>query len=134
MATVSSHGIRSALVLIIAATLAFGSIPADVPNAVELKSESNAKQLCIACKIYAIDHDGYYPPSLDALFPTYIADRAALASPLKPGDPVGYKYTRGLTDTSPSGIVLIEDKFAPSLKHVRIVVYTDDSAKILKIP
>jgi hypothetical protein len=137
MATVSSHGIRSGLILIIVATLSFGSLPAVDPGTVhvtpELKSESNAKQLVFACKVYAIDNNGNYPPSLDALFPTYLQDRAVLASPLKPGEPLGYKYTPGLTDTSPSTIILLEDKFAPTLKHVRIVVYTDDKAEILKI-
>lgn len=102
-------------------------------KALETKSMSNAKQLGLACKQYAIDNNGNFPPSLDALFPTYLTDRSILGSPLMPGDPAGYIYTPGLKDTDPADTILIEDKFAP-LKHIRIVVYVDDSAKILRTP
>jgi hypothetical protein len=41
-----------------------------------------------------------------------------------------YAYIPGLKDTSPPDAVLIEDEFAP-LKHVQIVIYADDSGKIV---
>ena len=96
-----------------------------------VKSLSNAKQIGLACKQYAIDNDGHFPPSLNALFPTYLSTRSVLVSPLAPGEPIGYIYTVGLTDTSATDSVLIEDKFAPKAKHKRIVVYADDSARVL---
>jgi len=100
----------------------------------ETKSLSKAKQIYICCRVYASDNGGNYPPSLDVLFPTYLSDRSILVSPIAPGEPVGYKYTPGLTLSSATNTVLIEDKFAPSLKHERIVVYVDDHAEILRIP
>jgi hypothetical protein len=97
------------------------------------KSLLNAKALCVACRTYALEHEGKFPPSLDALFPTYLKDRSMLASPLKPDEPVGYIYTPGLTDKGPVNTVVIEDKFAPA-QHIRIVAYVDDSARILTTP
>ena len=97
------------------------------------KSLINAKALGHACRQYALDHQGDFPPSLDALFPTYLKDRSVLASPLMPSEPVGYIYTPGLKDAGPVNAVVIEDKFAP-LQHLRIVTYVDDSARVLNTP
>jgi len=71
-------------------------------RSLETKSMNNAKQIGFACHTYAVDHGGNYPPSLDALFPTYLPDRSILISPFKPGEPIGYIYTPGLKDTSAS--------------------------------
>jgi hypothetical protein len=101
----------------------------------EVLSMTNARNLCLVCRQYARDHGGVFPPALDALFPKYITDRSVLASPLSPGEPIGYTYTfpgPGKTD-SPDTIVL-EDKFSPALAHVRIVVYANGSARALNIP
>ena len=97
------------------------------------KSLINAKKLCVACRTYAADHGGNFPPSLEALVPTYLKDRSALASPLMPSEPVGYIYTPGLKDAGPVNAILIEDKFAPR-QHLRIVAYLDDSARVLTTP
>jgi len=98
----------------------------------EAQSLTNARQIAIACIAYACDHEGNFPPSLDAVVPTYLKDRKHLASPLNPSDPIGYIYTPGLKYGQPDVAVLIEDKFAQSLKHDRVVVYTDGSARILR--
>src|SRR5207253_9875856 len=45
------------------------------------RSLSNAKQIVMACQLYAIDNEGNFPPSLDALFPQYLTDKAILNSP-----------------------------------------------------
>jgi hypothetical protein len=89
----------------------------------------NGKTLGLCCKQYAIDHDGNYPPSLEVLVPKYLPDRIYLASPLRPSEPIGYTYFPGLKDTSPSDAILLKDKF-----DSRIVIYADDSAKILRNP
>ncbi len=91
----------------------------------EAASRSNAKQLSLACKEYAIDNDGNFPPSLDALFPTYLNNRSLLISPFNPSDPAGYIYTAGLKDEPPYDAIMIEDKFAPSIEHERIIVYAN---------
>ncbi len=115
-------------VLVSIALPAFSQVQA---RALETKSLADGKQIGLACKLYANDNGGNFPPSLDALVPTYISDRSILASPLNPSDPEGYIYTTGLTDSSPSDTVLLEDKYG-SLKHVRIVVFVDDSARVIQ--
>jgi hypothetical protein len=74
---------------------------------------------------YAIDHSGNYPPSLDSLVPDYLPDRASLASPLKPSEPLGYIYFPGLNGTSPPDAIVLKDKFDD-----RIVIHRDDGARI----
>jgi hypothetical protein len=98
------------------------------------KSLSNAKQLATGCKLYAIDNKGKFPPTLQTLVPDYIPNMAIFASPFQTGVPVGYDYTPGLTDTSSPSLVLIEDKFAPQVGHVRVVCHVDTSAEVIKIP
>jgi len=93
-----------------------------------------ARKICLACRQYSREH-GAFPPTFDALFPTYLQDRSALVSPLNGAEPIGYTYTPPAPDRidSPDTIV-IEDKFAPTLTHSRIVSYANGSARILSIP
>jgi len=102
-------------------------------RSLETKSLTNVHTLATACRRFASDNHGKFPPSLDALFPAYLTNRSQLASPLKPDEPAGYIYTAGLTNTGPVNAVIIEDKFGPS-QHVRIVAYVDGSARILDTP
>jgi len=103
------------------------------PKSPVTKSLMNAKKICVACRRYAFDHDGTFPPSLDALIPTYLPDRSVLASPLMPSEPVGYTYTPPSKNIGAVNAIVIEDKFAP-LQHLRIVSYLDGSARVLNIP
>ena len=97
------------------------------------KSLSNAKQIATACKIYATDNYGKFPPNLAALVPDYLPVAAIFVSPFAPDEPVGYTYQAGLKDTSPSKIVLIEDKFAGREKK-RIIVHVDGSGEVVPVP
>jgi hypothetical protein len=104
------------------------------PQSGGYKSMVAARTICLACREYAREHNGVFPPSLDALFPTYLKDPAKLVSPLNPSEPVGYTYSPpppNRTD-SPDTIAL-EDKFAPSLLHKRVVSYANGSARVLDI-
>jgi len=98
------------------------------------KSMSNAKQLATACKLYAIDNKGKFPPTLQALVPDYLANKDIFPSPFRPEVPLGYEYTPGLTATSPPNTVLIEDKFAPEVAHERVVAHVDASAEVIRVP
>lgn len=100
----------------------------------EIRSLEEARQLAFACRVYAEDNGGRFPPSLDALIPAYLLDRAQLVSPLDPRDVVGYAYAPGLTESSPPKTIVIEDKFSPAAVHIRIVGYVDGSGDILKVP
>ena len=88
-----------------------------------------------ACKQYAGEHGGNFPPSLDALFPAYLSDRSALVSPLKPDEPLGYLYTPppAAKLKSPDFVVL-EDKFAPTLIQRRICCYADGHVRVVPNP
>jgi hypothetical protein len=98
-------------------------------------SLNNLKEICVACKEYAIDHEGRFPPTLEALVPAFLADRNILRSPLQPNDPIGYNYTPpDPKDDDSDTVVVIEDKFAPSLTHHRIVIHADSSACVLPSP
>jgi hypothetical protein len=96
----------------------------------EIKTLNNAKQIGYACHLYAADHDGSYPESLNELFPDYLPNRAILTSPLEPGNPDPYIYKPGLKESSPAGTILLQLKF----KSDRLVVHVDDSAEIMKTP
>jgi len=77
----------------ILAAIALPAFTAVQEKATEIRSLSNAKQIGMACRQYANDNHGSFPPNLDALFPTYLPNRAVLVSPLMPADPDGYTYT-----------------------------------------
>ena len=97
------------------------------------KSEAQAKQIALACALYAGDHKGKFPPTLDALVPTYVEEKTLFVSPFAPDEPLGYKLTPGLTAKSPTDKVLVEDKFA-SREHQRVVAHVDGSAEVTKVP
>ena len=97
------------------------------------KSLSNAKQIVTACKIYAADYRGKFPPTLQALVPDYLPDAKIFISPFAPEVPMGFTYTAGLTDTSRAEAILVEDKFA-SREHHRVVAHVDGSAETKPAP
>ncbi len=101
----------------------------------EAKSLGNARNICLACRQYAREHGGVFPPTLDVLFPKYLPDRSVLVSQLDPSEPVGYTYTfPGVGKTDSPDTIVLEDKFAPALTHNRLVVYANGSARPLNIP
>jgi hypothetical protein len=105
------------------------------PGSAEVKSMTAARNICLACRQYSRQHDGVFPPSLDTLFPTYMQDRSKLVSPLNPSEPIGYTYTPPpAARTDSPDTVALEDKFAPTLLHKRIVAYANGSARILDLP
>jgi hypothetical protein len=99
----------------------------------EIKSLSNAKQIGTACKIYAMDHKGAFPKTLEELVPDYLPDRSVFICPLSgPSVPIGYDYFGG-KDTDPATNVLLASK-AVSKTRRRVVVYVDTSGVVEKSP
>lgn len=96
------------------------------------KSLSNAKQIGIACRLYAADNAGKFPPNLEALVPDYLPDAKIFASPFAPNEPMGYTYTAGLTDTSRPDLDLLEDKFSAA-EGLRVVVRVDTSGEVIPL-
>jgi hypothetical protein len=48
------------------------------------QSLAYARQIGLACKLFAGDHDGSFPKDLNELSPKYLEDRKVLSSPLAP--------------------------------------------------
>ena len=109
-------------IILIVAVLASIAPPGSQSNPA-VNSLNHAKSIWFACKAWAEDNDGKFPPSLDVLYPNYEPSLSNFVSPLMPHDPMGYAYTPGLRETTSGDIVLVEDKAALSVKGMRIVVY-----------
>jgi len=97
-----------------------------------VKQINDAKQLVLGCKIYAGDHKGSYPKTLDELVPAGVFDQETflkLTSSKNPswkGEP-GFDYFGAtMKDTGDAGKVLLRSKSA-SRKGQRIEAYNDGS-------
>ena len=77
------------------------------PRAVLRDGLHRAKSIGLACKLYAGDHGGSYPSSLQQLVPSYIPDAQFIAIPSRDGSrQLDFEYFGG-TDTAPPESVLI---------------------------
>lgn len=86
----------------------------------------NAKQLWLACKLYAQDHSSSFPANLQMLVPDYISDAKVLTCPYSAdSEPVGYDYFTG-RETDPDHQVLIVSKGATA-EGKRVVIRVDGS-------
>lgn len=94
------------------------------------KSLNNAKQIAVACTMYAADHEGAFPKELKELVGPYIADGTILISPFNESEP-GYAYTSGLNDSAEPDAVLLKDKFS-SESGYEIIVFVDGRGEIRK--
>jgi type II secretory pathway pseudopilin PulG len=98
-------------------------------RAQETKCLSQAKQIALACRLYAMDHKGDFPPTLDELIPDYLPDKQLFDCPIrKDQTPLGYDYFGG-KDTDPATKILLSSK-ATTRTHRRIVATSDGSAMI----
>lgn len=125
--------------LIFVAILASLAVPAFTmvqQQGLQMKVVNNAKQLVIAMKQYAADHEGKYPPTLDTLFDGQIltqADRKLLEFPGQMNVPgQGWDY-RGatLTDHSEGNAILLVTKKADRTKK-KIVAHNDGSVEAVR--
>jgi hypothetical protein len=51
-----------------------------------------AKTIVVGCKLYALDHNGLFPPNLTKLVGDYLPKPASLVCALCPDEPVGFDY------------------------------------------
>ena len=97
----------------------------------QVKSLSNAKQIAMACKMYALNHDDAFPPTLEELVPEFLPNREVFICPLSgPAEPMGYTYFGG-KDTDPDENVLLISK-SVDRRGKRIVVHVNGSGAIEK--
>lgn len=65
-----------------------------------VKQEDDIRILHMACKDYAADHDGKFPPDLQDVYPDYLVEAPTLkAMSSETGQPEFYHYLPGFTDT-----------------------------------
>jgi len=126
-------GFALAFVAILAA-LAMPAFTMVQQQGMQMKVVNNARQLVLGMKQYAADHDGKYPPTLDALFEEQILpDRKLLEFPAAfnvAGQGWDYRGAE-LTDRSDGrAIVLITKKAVGSKK--KIIARNDGSAEVVK--
>lgn len=94
----------------------------------ETKALSNGKSIAAACKLYATDNKGDFPPTLEALVPDYINDRCVFICPFDPMEPLGYTVYPG-KETDPATNVLVVSKSMSKRKR-RVVVHVDGTGNI----
>lgn len=95
----------------------------------QVKSLANAKQIAMGCKLYAFDHEGAFPKTLEELVPEFLPDRSIFICPLSPpGETMGYIYFGG-KETDPEENVLLVSKSADR-RGKRIVIHVDLSGAI----
>src|SRR5438067_877160 len=66
----------------ILAAIALPAITAAQDRSTVVRCMNNAKQIAIACRTYAADHDGKFPATLDELVPDYVPDRSLFVCPI----------------------------------------------------
>lgn len=102
------------------------------PRAVLRDRLHRAMSLAVACRLYAVDHAGKFPESLNQLVPSYLPDAQFLTFPSRDGSQtLDYEYSGG-TDTDPPDAVLLrvppEQPGGPV-----VIVHADSSGRIQRI-
>lgn len=107
-----------------------------------LACQNNLKQLGLSCKLFASEHDGRFPDTLQALYPEYTPDVSIFRCPSATQEPTGtidavppshYEIVPGLTESSPKTTILIQEKNTEN--HVpagRSVLYIDGHVEFVK--
>lgn len=96
------------------------------------KSLINARQIVMACKNYALNHDGKYPNALEELLKEGdITDDKILHDPMLQDDTlIGYEYFgAGMKDSDPPDKVLLMSKSADS-SGKKVVARNDGNVKV----
>lgn len=90
-------------------------------------SGTNLKEVGLAAIVYANDHDGKFPSTLNELTADYDVSEKTLTSPRKPDDFQGPSYilVPGLTDAAPASAVLAYENPAFVEDDQVNVLYTD---------
>ena len=105
-------------------------------KAIEAKSKSNVQQIILLCKVYANDHDGSYPPTLETLVKEgLLPDEKILHCPmLKDDTQIGYEYFgAGTKDSADAEKVIVISKAANS-SGKRVIGYNDGSVNVMEVP
>ncbi len=81
----------------------------DAAWAASEESLSNARQVLVACAMYAVDHGGEWPEELKQLVEGgFLASGDLLRNPQRPDLEIGYAYRKPAKDTAPGTVVIYE--------------------------
>ena len=121
---------RFALALIIPMIAILAGIAVPVFGEVQLrgkqvKSLSNAKQIALGCKIYATEHNGAFPKTVEELVPEFLPNPSIFVCPLSPAEPMGYEYFGGKETDPPENVLLVSK--AADRRGRRVVIHVDAS-------
>ena len=94
----------------------------------QTKALSEAKQVGLACKIFATDHQGKFPAKLEELVPDYLPDATLLGCKYPdPKNPVPWEYSGGSEKDDPTKVLLA----SPAVeKKGRVFIYVDGSGVV----
>ena len=94
---------------------------------------SNAKQVAIALRMYADDHENQFPKTLEEIMPKYCTSDKVLWNTVADGKTKArWQYSPDhKPDEEPIAIIITS---SPNSKGQRVVGYTDGSAAILSAP
>lgn len=101
---------------------------------VETREMSDLKQVATACRLYAEDHEGRFPPTLGELIPEILPDHRMLFTRARDGDPpqpIIYRVGFKADDPVDSLVVASPRPFESSRGRRRVVVFVDNSARIV---
>ncbi len=106
----------------------YGSVKA---RGLETKALSNAKQIAVACRQYATDHNGAFPKTLEELLPDYLQDREIFVCPFsRDADPMGYEYYGGKETDPPQNVLLVSKALSQGKR--RVVMHVDTSGQVVR--
>lgn len=99
------------------------------PNDKKTKVLANGKTLGLACKLYAGDHDGNFPATLEELIPKYLPDEKWLHYPSRDGKQIlSWQYLGGKdTDTGSNILLKTDPDWNPDYQ---VVIHVDQSGLI----
>jgi hypothetical protein len=86
-----------------------------------------AKTIVVGCKLYALDHNGLFPPNLTKLIGDYLPKQANLVCALCPDEPVGFDYFI-VPPEGPKKMVLRSKAKTKDGKW--LIVYNNDEAEL----
>ncbi len=129
---INSGPVSSITTLAVLSSLAVPAFNKVQAQASQQQVINHGKQLVIAIKVYAADHDGKYPAKLKQLISTGILDKPELLTVVEKKGKEGlpWLYDRSLTDSSDGDRIVLAAPFTikgSADKETRVVVRNDGS-------
>jgi Domain of unknown function (DUF4190)/GYF domain 2 len=122
-------GLLLIIVVLFLGALAIPAFSAARDRALATQCLSNARQIALACRMYAMDHGGNYPATLNQLVPDYVPDTHLFTCPItKDSTIIGYEYFGGKDSDPPTKILLMSK--AKTRDGKRIVIYSDATGDV----